>query len=168
MSTPLDLFRDRIPGSISVVSPVFEEGGWIPRRYTCDGDDVSPEIRISGVPGDASMLALIMYDPDAPIGVFYHWLLYNIPVSATVIPEGLGAPREETGLGAQGVNDFGRLGYGGPCPPRRHGPHRYYFLVLALRGEEKLPPRLTPRRLLEAVRDRAVAYGYTYGRYERR
>jgi phospholipid-binding protein, PBP family len=116
----------------TLISPSFKDGDVIPRRHTCDGDDVSPRLEWEGQPPNARSFALIMYDPDAPMGTFIHWVIYNIPASVRSIPEGVQKEAESLpGLGLQGVNDFGYLGYGGPCPPRGHGPHRYYFALHA-------------------------------------
>ncbi len=167
MPTPLDIISGA-RRSISVSSPAFDEGGLIPRKYTCEGEDVSPPLEIRGVPGEAAELALIMYDPDTPIGTFYHWLLYAMPPTTASLPEGAG--RRGVGrieYGVHGFNDFGRLGYGGPCPPRGHGRHRYYFLVVALSEKLGLGPGARPSMLLDAIRGRVLAYGYTYGVYER-
>ena len=106
----------------------FAEGASIPQRHTCDGQDLSPGVSWSGAPGDTGSFALIMDDPDAPVGTWNHWLLWDLAASTQSLPEGL-RPGQ---LGVSGTNDFGRPGYGGPCPPRGHGPHRYYFKLFAL------------------------------------
>jgi Raf kinase inhibitor-like YbhB/YbcL family protein len=104
-------------------SPSFDHESPIPERFTCDGDDVSPELRIDGVPEDASALVLIMDDPDAPGGTWVHWVAYDIDPIATI--------QENVGdLGVGGLNSWKTMGYGGPCPPS--GTHRYFFKVLAL------------------------------------
>jgi len=109
----------------------FPSGGEIPVQYTCSGADGSPELSWSGVPGGTQSLALIMDDPDAPGGTFTHWLLYNLDFQQTHLPENL--PKAGAGVAgsAQGRNDFGRLGYAGPCPPPGR-PHRYFFRLYAL------------------------------------
>jgi len=167
---PLPDFVRGVEESITVRSPAFDPGARIPSRYTCEGDDVSPRLEISGVPGNAGSLVLIVYDPDAPIGWFTHWILYDIPPTTKSIREGAGVRGRGVieGLGLQGLNDFGFIGYGGPCPPRGHGVHRYVFLVLALRDKSiGLSAGAGFRQVAERVRGRILAYGYTYGTYSR-
>ncbi len=154
------------PESLGVVVEAFPEGEFIPKAYTCDGADRSPAIRVSNVPEDAVSLMIIMYDPDAPGGVFYHWALYNIPPSLREIPEGLPkAPATDYGL--QALNDFGRMGYSGPCPPGGHGAHRYVFIVLALDEMLLTPPQITIRQLISVAKGHVTAYGMYMGRYAR-
>jgi hypothetical protein len=109
--------------SIQITSPAFTEGQPIPRKYTCDGDDASPPLAWSGVPGEAKSLALIVDDPDAPAGTWVHWVFFNLPSTLTKLNEGLAKTPTIEGLGTQGTNDFRKTGYGGPCPPRDK-PHR--------------------------------------------
>ncbi len=111
-----------------VHSNAFGEGQEIPQLYTCDGANISPSLEWSGGPAGTLSYALIVDDPDAPGGTWNHWLLWDIPPDVNTIPQGI-----KTGqLGVSGKNDFGKLGYGGPCPPRGHGFHRYYFHLTAL------------------------------------
>ena len=114
------------PVAFSLTSPAFAEGGDIPSVYTCDGEERSPALRWSDPPAGTQSFALIADDPDLPGGTFTHWVLYNIPASTNELPEGLQAGQ----VGTSGNNDFGRTGYGGPCPPS--GTHRYYFTLYAL------------------------------------
>ena len=120
------------PRSLEVVVEGVSREGLIDPAYTCDGLNVPPRVSVSGIPGSAGYLALVMYDPDAPGGTFVHWLAV----------EPAGGPQAEFPGPAmvEGVNDFGRPGYGGPCPPKGGGAHRYFFLVLALSGDPGLPP----------------------------
>src|ERR1700730_16873973 len=111
-------------GKMKITSPAFQEGGNIPQKFTCDGANVNPALRLEGITADAKSLVLIVDDPDAPGGSFTHWLIWNIDPKASEISEG-SAPK-----GAQGKNDFGKSGYGGPCPPS--GTHRYFFKLFAL------------------------------------
>src|ERR1051326_9359513 len=111
------------PVQISVRSIEFSKGGHIPRKYTCEGENVNPPLEISGVPKSTKTLAIIVEDPDAPRGVFYHWLIWNIPPNEPI--------DENSVPGSSGKNSFGKTGYGGPCPPS--GTHRYFFKVYALR-----------------------------------
>lgn len=149
-------------------SPAFDDGARIPERYTCDGEDLSPPLRFQGVPDAARSLAIIMDDPDAPRGVFVHWLIWNIPARVEALPEGIPPGEIVEGLApaAQGRNGFGQLGYRGPCPPP--GPeHRYRFRLTALDTILSLSPGVDRARLEEAmeghVMDESVLTA-TYGR----
>lgn len=112
--------------ALKLIVSAFPEGGMIPPKYTCNGENVSPAIEWSGAPANAKSFALILDDPDAPGGLFTHWLLWNIPASSHSLSENFKASGHETA----GENDFGKRGYGGPCPPS--GTHRYYFRLYAL------------------------------------
>jgi hypothetical protein len=112
-------------------SPAFSEGGRIPKKYTCDGHNISPPLEWSGVPAKAQSLLVVCDDPDAPGGVFQHWAAYNIPADWTGLKEGYGAETLEEGF-RQAINDFDKPGYAGPCPPRGHKPHAYHFRLSAL------------------------------------
>jgi Raf kinase inhibitor-like YbhB/YbcL family protein len=118
------------PISFSLRSAVFKDEGKIPKKYTCDGEDVSPPLSWSGVPDGTKSYVVIMEDPDAPGGVFTHWVLYDLPASLTNLSEGVEKKVDLKGP-KQGVNDFGRVGYGGPCPPEG-STHRYIFRLYAL------------------------------------
>lgn len=107
-----------------ITSPAFNEGEPIPVQFSCDGDDFSPELVWSGIPEGTASLALIMDDPDAPVGTWVHWVLFNLPADSTGLSEGV------TGLGEDGLNSWNQTGYGGPCPPG--GTHRYFFKLYAL------------------------------------
>lgn len=149
-------------------SPSFGDGERIPVRHTCDGEDVSPRLEWVGAPEGARSFALIMYDPDAPAGTFVHWVLYNVPGGLRYIEEGV--PRAPTvpGLGIQGVNDFGFHGYGGPCPPRGHGEHRYFFALHALDVEDVgLGPGATAAQLVDRIKRHVIGYAVLMGRYSR-
>ena len=148
--------------AIQLSSSAFNEGEPIPVKYTCDGEDVSPPLRWSGVPEGARNLALIADDPDAPRGAFTHWVLFGIPPQVTELAEG----QQLSGV-AQGHNDFGRTGYGGPCPPRGN-PHRYFFKLYALDTDLQLPPGATKQDLLRAMEDHIIAEGQLMGTYQRR
>lgn len=153
--------------SLKLTSPAFAEGQPIPAKYTGDGPDVSPPLQWSGVPAGAKSLALICDDPDAPVGTWVHWVLYGLPASATELPENV-PPQETLPSGArQGVNDFGRVGYGGPAPPPGK-PHRYYFKLYALDTELNLKPKATKQELLRAMQGHILAEGQLMGTYQRR
>jgi len=109
---------------LTINSPVFENGDPIPAEYSCNGEDISPELIFSGIPDGTQSLALIVDDPDAPIGTWVHWVLFNLP------PDTDGLPRGASGIGTDGQNSWKRAGYGGPCPPG--GTHRYFFKLYAV------------------------------------
>lgn len=150
---------------MNLISSTFEPFGEIPRRHTCQGEDVSPPLIVTGVPPKAKSLALICDDPDAPQGTWVHWLLYDLPPSTNAIPENI--PPVETVLGGakQGINDFGKLGWGGPCPP--HGYHRYYFKGYALDTVLNLPPKLGKEEVLKAMQGHVIDQAELIGRYRK-
>jgi Raf kinase inhibitor-like YbhB/YbcL family protein len=145
--------------TITVSSAVFTEGGDIPRRYTCDGQNASPPLSFAGVPSDAKELALLVEDPDAPGGTFVHWVAWGIDPSKAALAEG------ESPSGA-GTNGFRRSGYGGPCPPRG-GPHRYVFTVYALSRHLDLRSGASADDLRRAIKGAVIAEGRLVGRYAR-
>jgi Raf kinase inhibitor-like YbhB/YbcL family protein len=140
--------------AFALTSSAFSAGKSIPHRHTCDGDDLSPPLAWSDLPEGTRSLALIMDDPDAPGGTFTHWLAWGIDPGAGGLGEGEAPPGE-------GKNDFGSTGYGGPCPPRGHGPHRYFFRLYALEG------RPEGEADMQAVLGRALAVAELVGSYER-
>jgi len=165
------------PGSgtpaLSLASSSLEAGN-IPAKFTCDGAGTSPELKWAAVPSGTRSLALIVIDPDAPVGDFVHWILYNVPAETRELPEGLpsqerladGAFRGAL-LGAlQGRNDFGSIGYGGPCPPGS-SPHRYVFRLYALDARLSLPARATRVQVEKAMGGHILAHGELTGRYQR-
>ena len=151
------------------VSSVFGENEFIPSKYTCEGIDVSPPLRLEGLSDKAVSIAIIVDDPDAPIGTFTHWVAWNIPPTEE-IPEGI--PKEkvvETPIKViQGRNDFGRIGYNGPCPPREHGVHHYHFKVYVLDTTLDLKPGASKRELEKAMEGHVIQFGELVGLYERR
>jgi hypothetical protein len=149
-----------------ITTTAFESEEMIPDRYTCEGADVSPPLSWSNAPEGTRSFALICEDPDAPGGTFTHWLLYNIPADRDELPEGVDAEPTLAWGGTQGRNDFGNVGYGGPCPPMG-STHRYYFRLYALDEQLDLPPGLSRAQLLGEVEDRALARTGTMGRYGR-
>ena len=150
-----------------LTSSAFSEGSAIPKKHTCDDRDASPPLKWSGVPANAKSLALICDDPDAPAGTWVHWVLYNIPAMVTELPEGVPATEVVQGGAKQGLNDFQRLGYGGPCPPRGK-PHRYYFKLYALDAELSLKPSATKRDVVNAMQGHILAEGQLMGTYQRK
>lgn len=137
------------PVEFNLTSESFLEGEPIPSQYTCDGEDVSPPLVWSGVPDNTSSFALIMDDPDAPVGTWVHWVLFNLPGNATALNVGLPAEAELPDGSQQGTNSWGRLGYGGPCPPS--GTHRYYFKLYALDTSLELGESATKEDVLAAM-----------------
>ena len=138
----------------------------IPARYTCQGQDVSPPLAWSEVPAGTQSLALIMDDPDAPVGVFSHWVIFNIPATSPGLSEAVPAQAQLPGGALQGKNDFGRIGYGGPCPPPGR-PHRYQFTVYALDSPLDLKAGAAKGQVLDAVPGHVLAQGRLSGRYQR-
>lgn len=148
-------------------SPAFKMGEFIPRQYSCEGEDSSPPLSWEGAPAGTRSYALTCVDPDAPMGDWVHWVVWDIPGDSTSLPENI--PSQEQTLLHQGVNSWGRVGYGGPCPPPGHGPHRYFFTLYALDVAE-LPLKMNAdRRALEkAIRGHILAQAQLMGRYERK
>ncbi|RMH97449.1 MAG: YbhB/YbcL family Raf kinase inhibitor-like protein [Calditrichaeota bacterium] len=151
--------------SITLKSSAFEDGGMIPAKYTCDGENVSPPLTWEGVPDEAKTLALICDDPDAPMKTWVHWVVFNIPTSVKELPENTPAIRTLANGARQGINDFRRIGYGGPCPPG--GTHRYFFKIYALDTELNLEPGATKEDLLKAMEGHILAEGQLMGKYSR-
>lgn len=151
---------------LTLTSPAFREGGSIPSKHTCDGEDVSPPLAWSGAPPATKTFALVCDDPDAPAGVWVHWVVFDLPASATGLPEGVPPRKELAGGGLQGTNDFRKIGYGGPCPPS--GTHRYEFRLYALDESLGLAAGATKRALLAASGGHLLAEAKLTGKYSRR
>jgi Raf kinase inhibitor-like YbhB/YbcL family protein len=147
-------------GKMKITTTAFQEGGNIPSKFTCDGADTNLALRFEGVPAEAKGLALIVDDPDAPSGLFTHWLVWNIDPKTTAIEENSAPPNA-----IQGKNDFGKSGYGGPCPPS--GTHRYFFKVFALDRQLDLPAGSNRAQLDGQMRGHIIAQGELMGRYSR-
>ena len=145
---------------MKIASSAFQEAASIPSKFTCDGPDASPPLRISDVPSGAKSLVLIVDDPDAPGGLFTHWIVWNIPPQTVSIAEG-SSPKA-----VQGTNDFGKSGYRGPCPPA--GTHRYYFRIFALDRELDLPFGARRAQIDDAIKGHVIAQGDLMGRYSRK
>ena len=151
---------------IKVISPAFEEGGMIPSKYTADGQNISPPLKWEGVPDGTKSIALISDDPDAPVGTWVHWVMWNIPAEARELTENI-PPDEDLPDGSrQGITDFRSIGYGGPAPPS--GMHRYYFKVYALDMKLDLPSSSKKADLLKAMEGHILAEGQLMGKYKRR
>lgn len=151
------------------IGSVFHEGEFIPKEYTCEGDDTNPPVYIAKIPDEAKSLVIIVDDPDAPGGTFTHWIAWNIPPLGEVpawIPKK--AETKEPIHIVQGKNDFGKIGYNGPCPPRGHGVHHYHFKVYALDRELHLKPGSSRKDLEKAMEGHVIAWGEIVGLYERK
>ncbi len=151
--------------AIQLISAAFSEGAMIPTRYTCDGEDVSPPLSWTELPPETGSFALICEDPDAPVGTWDHWVLFNIPASATGLPEAVPATATLDDGSVHGNNSWGRLGYGGPCPPG--GTHRYIFSLFALDIKLDLKSGATKSGLLKAMEGHILARTRLMGKYRR-
>lgn len=149
--------------TIKLTSGAFQAGGLIPAQYTCVGQKGSPPLAWTDVPAAAKSLALIVDDPDAPRGTWVHWVVYDLPSATKELPAGVPAQETLAGGGRQGKNDFGQVGYGGPCPPS--GTHRYYFKLYALNAELNLPAGATKQDLLKAMYGHILDEGQLVGRF---
>jgi hypothetical protein len=148
--------------AFSITSPAFAPGQLIPSKYTCDGQDISPPLQWSDIPADTKSLALIMDDPDAPVGTWDHWLVFNLPPDLAGLPEKASKPKEAS----DGKNSWGRLGYGGPCPPR--GVHRYFFKLYALDTTLALAQGANKGQLLSAMAGHILTQAELMGTYSRK
>jgi Raf kinase inhibitor-like YbhB/YbcL family protein len=155
----------------SLTSDAFQNDAEIPRKYTCDadGDDVSPPLKWGQPPEGAKELALICDDPDAPIGTFDHWVIWGMPAALPDLPEAVPKLENPPAVGGakQGKNGFGKIGYGGPCPPRGK-PHHYHFRLYALDTAIDLKPGSTKADLLKAMEGHIIGHAELVGLYARR
>ena len=149
-----------------VTSPAFGHNQPIPARFTCDGDDISPPLAWKGVPGTAKSLALICDDPDAPVGTWVHWVVYNLPPATDSLPEHIMKIDTLSNGAKQGITDFRSIGYGGPCPPS--GTHRYFFKLYALDTMIALPAGKSKKEIERAMQGHVLAYGELVGTYSRK
>ncbi len=152
--------------SMQIQSSAFNEGDTIPRKHTCDGEDVSPQLTWSAAPEGTKSFVLICDDPDAPVGTWVHWVLFGLSSDTTELPEGVPDGEEVLGGAKHGRTDFGNLGYGGPCPPP--GPaHRYFFKLYAIDTEPPLGAGATKADVMAAIEGHILAEGRLMGRYGR-
>ena len=152
---------------IKIYSSAFKEGGFIPSKYTCEGANISPQIHWNDIPKDVKSFALIVDDPDAPGGDFVHWIIYNIPGNVKELHEDVTPSRNIPEEVMLGTNGFGRIGYGGPCPPSGK-PHRYFFKLYALNTIlHHVESGVTKQQLLKAMEDHIIAEGVLMGKYQR-
>jgi hypothetical protein len=157
--------KEEMKMEIKITSPAFEHEGMIPVKYTCDGDDISPPLKWEGVPENAKGIAIICDDPDAPMGTWVHWVLYDLPADTRELPENIPANDVLENGAKQGKNSWGRIGYGGPCPPG--GTHRYFFKIYAIDKTLDLDPGATKEELLKAMEGHILAKGELMGKYKR-
>ena len=152
--------------AFELTSSALSAGGDIQRKFTCDGPDVSPPLSWGEPPAGTQSISLIMDDPDAPAGTWVHWVLYDLPATTRELPEGVPKEQELKNGARQGHNDFGRIGYGGPCPPPGR-PHRYLFKLYALDAKTNLKAGATKADLEKAMRGHILAQAELMGRYKR-
>jgi Raf kinase inhibitor-like YbhB/YbcL family protein len=159
--------KDKV-GELQVISPAFLHGGNIPKKYTCDGKDISPPLKLGSVPEGTKSIALIMDDPDAPGRTWIHWVLFNLAPNTKELPEAMPAKSKLEKGAIHGLSSWGRrkIGYGGPCPPS--GTHRYFFKVYALDKVIERNFRTTKVQLLKAMQDHILAQGELMGTYRRK
>ena len=150
---------------IKLTSLAFKEGDFIPKKYTCDGENVSPPLEWSGIPVTTKSIALICDDPDAPMGTWVHWVVFNIPANVTKLKEKISSHKVLEDGAAQGNNDFRKIGYGGPCPPS--GIHRYFFKIYALDKRIGLTPGATKDELIKEMEGHVLSEGKLMGKYSK-
>jgi Raf kinase inhibitor-like YbhB/YbcL family protein len=152
--------------AFSISSPSFQNGREIPKKFTCDGEDVSPSLTWTDSPPDSKSFALIADDPDAPRETWTHWVLFDLPSTTTSLPEGVPKVGELPGGGHQGVNDFSKIGYGGPCPPPGK-PHRYFFKLYALNTKLNLKAGASKQEVERAMQNHILGKAELMGKYGR-
>jgi Raf kinase inhibitor-like YbhB/YbcL family protein len=148
-----------------IESPVFKEGEIIPSKYTCDGENISPPLSWKNAPAETKSFALLIDDPDAPAGDWVHWIIYNIPAAIHELKEGASSKKLLPKEAIEGITDFRKTGYGGPCPPS--GIHRYFFKLYALSTALQLPAGVTKKQLLEAMKGHIISEAALIGKYKR-
>ena len=152
---------------MQLMSSAFSDGQLIPKRFTCDGENVSPPLIWSDPPDGTRSFVILCDDPDAPMGTWHHWAAYDIPRDRRALPEGLPAREKVEGF-RQAVNDFRSPGYGGPCPPHAHRPHHYNFRVLALSVDQlRLHEESSCRHVEHQAREHLIAEATLVGLYQR-
>lgn len=150
----------------TISSTAFQNGGDIPKKFTCDGADVSPQLAWAGAPPKTQSLALIVDDPDAPAGAWTHWVLYDLPANMAELQESVNKIDKLDNEARQGRNDFRKLGYGGPCPPPGK-PHRYYFKLYALDAKLNLAPGASKEEVERSMQGHVLAKAELMGKYSR-
>ena len=152
--------------TFSLQSRAFSSGAEIPTKFTCEGSDVSPALQWGSPPANSQSFALIADDPDAPAGTWTHWVAYDLPASLRQLPEAVPKHASLAGGGAQGLNDFGKTGYGGPCPPPGK-PHRYFFKLYALNIKLNLKPGAAKQQVERALEGHILGKAELMGTYKR-
>jgi Raf kinase inhibitor-like YbhB/YbcL family protein len=160
------LFSAQTGGAMHLTSSSFSNGGSIPKKYTCDGSDASPALAWSGAPQGTQSFALIADDPDAPVGTWSHWVLYDLAATTTSLPENISKVEAPPTGGHQGRNDFRKTGYGGPCPPPGT-PHRYFFKLYAVDRQLNLKSGASQKDVEEALKGHILAQAELMGKYGR-
>ena len=150
----------------ALTTPAFPPGGDIPRKFTCQGADLSPALAWTDAPAGAQSFALIVDDPDAPAGTWVHWVAYDLPAATHQLPEGVAKIAQIAGGGTQGINGFGNLGYGGPCPPAGNA-HRYFFKLYALKAKLDLKPGASKKQVVQAMQGQVLGEVQLVGKYRR-
>lgn len=150
---------------MQITSTAFKDGEMIPSKYTCDGKDISPPLQWKDVPQNTKSLVLICDDPDAPVGTWDHWVLFNMPADLPGLEEGIKPEKKFPNGAVHGRNSWGRLGYGGPCPPG--GTHRYFFKLYALDATLNLQPGAKKRDVENTMRKHVLAQAQLMGKYKR-
>ena len=148
-----------------VESLAFKDGELIPSKYTCDGANISPPLKWNDPPEGTKSFALISDDPDAPVGIWVHWVVYNIPSNVRELPENVTLSKILSNGTSQGITDFGSIGYGGPCPPS--GTHRYFFKIYALDVILTLSPGAAKNDVIKEMKGHVLAHGQLIGTYKR-
>jgi len=151
--------------AFQITTTAFRDGSSIPKRFTCDGPDVSPALSWGDPPAGTRSLAIIADDPDAPAGTWVHWVLYDLPADTRKLPEGVAKDRELPNGALQGRNDFGKIGYNGPCPPRG-SEHRYFFKLYALDSRTGLKAGATKSELERAMKGHVLAQAQLVGKFQ--
>jgi Raf kinase inhibitor-like YbhB/YbcL family protein len=152
--------------TLELTSPDFSPGGIIPKALTCDADDLSPALQWKAPPSATQSFALIADDPDAPVGTWVHWVIFNLPPNLRSLPQNFPKVEQSPDGSRQGNNDFGKIGYGGPCPPPGK-PHRYFFKLYALDTKLNLKPGATKKDVERDMQSHILARGEYMGRYSR-
>jgi len=150
---------------LRISTPAFQDGGTIPKKFTCDGADVSPALSWSDAPSGTQSFSLVADDPDAPAGTWVHWVLYDLPPTATGLPENLAKDAKLPDGSRQGRNDFRKIGYNGPCPPRG-ATHRYFFKLYALDAKSGLEPGATKADLERAMKGHILAHAELMAKFQ--
>lgn len=148
-----------------ITSPSFNQGDLIPKKFTCDGENFSPEINWVNSPSNTKSFVLICDDPDAPMGTWVHWVVYNLPSGINSLPENLPNVKHLSNGAEQGINDFGKYGYGGPCPPS--GTHRYFFKLYALDTELNLNDEVRKKDVVKSMQGHIIAKAELMAKYKR-